>query len=703
MSGQIRFFHPFRNSSSSLHHDNTGDSNTATTKNPNATHNVEDIIPPYSESYQLDHPTVNHDNPTFTRRTTKEPKEETKTLLEWKRTYKRILMKYLARRISESDGSILDDSSNNGHGRFPLKTRVEIMYYACKFGFFPLESFRNIEEEETTFRKDDGNLSCLLGSKSSSASSHEGDRKDTTTASINILDSDILETQAFHLEQTARGNVSPSVSGHPAGLQLPREYHHDETSHNRHNMQQQYESSFVVPCIHDLQSFAKSVSDIHLLVSKLSIALASVVNVWKFQRFEHRDIFSSNPSPQQDTEQYARPFPREWFDNHGPMFANYTSVVSFEIMECEEEVLGGRDLEQVRNLSKAVFGQKTRRIRVFFYNTYAEAVSNIIMWAEQCIRNKSPMKKTMKMAAKDGGSLKDRIMISLKNVPAQCIFPYFRQDYQSHVHGKPLESEYGLLSDYCICIGGDGCIINQISSNRRRPLRFDSEQLEVSFVIKRRGNALDEFVINRETLGKWNEKSKLKVLKRNEEERISHTVDLCKRFFDFMEKKKNSCEESNNIEKDNLVHVANPLSTHATVDKKRKSSVCNHRYTPLSELGEFYLKHANGKRRDREIDICAAVLNVGVPRLTKRNWMMNLTIFDASQQCPVSGVGNETSNIPQVRLVIFSNSVENFPQIDCAGDVIIAQRLLVDVSNIPSPFTDQTDFCFEPYYFLLSY
>lgn len=500
-------------------------------------------------------------------------------------------------------------------------------------------------------------------------------------------DDDILETQqasSFPVQPTLE-DASSSVS---FGLQRG-----NKSQDKRHNMpqnqqpqQQHYESSVLIPCIHHLQHSANSVSDVHLMVSSLSISLASIVNMWKFQMFEpmeqHRRS-SDTPEEQQlnyNDEQCPKiPFPREWFDNHGPIHPNYNCVVNFEIMECED--IGKRNLEQVRNLSKAAFGQKTKRIRVYFYNAYAKVVANIIQKAEQYMRAEKTTKRTTNTKDGTSSSVKDRIMISLKNVPARCIFPYFHQDYQSHVHGKPLESEYGLLSDYCICIGGDGCISNNeigsASSDMECPLCFDSNELEISFVIsKKDGNEFEEYIINRKILDKWKEKVTIKDFKRIEGD--SHTVDLCKRLLWCGKDKQKNTLEASNVENDNRPHVPNTGTIHHT-GCKRKSTIIHQRYTPLDELNEFYIKHENGKRRDREIDICAAVLNVGVPRLTKRNWMMNLTIFDASLEYPKSGlgIGNEI-NIPQVRLAIFSNRLEDFPQIDCAGDVIVAQRLLVD-------------------------
>jgi Telomeric single stranded DNA binding POT1/CDC13. len=689
MSGQMRFFHPFlKRNNVSTNDDTTKEeeqdedssggllwiSGRKTTSNSTAP--AEEVIP-YSQSY-LDRPLVLHeDDATATQMESKKDKEETKTLVEWKRTYKRILMKYLARRISESDGSILDDTSNGRLQRqqqenyFPLKSRIEIMYYACKFGFFPRESFRlddddeEEEEEKKKNRKFNGNRKdvhpVLLSNHDKNHSSGSGDLSLVET-------SDVLGTQTFHLEQTTM-NVSLTHGLHQRT---------DDTHQNRQDgiQPQSYESSFIVPCIKDLPSSANTVSDIHLMVSNVSIPLASVVNMWRFHRFvEHREeTHCSQYSAQEeddediDNEPLVKPFPREWLDLRGPVFTNYTSVVSFEIMECHEDIFEGY-FERVRILSKAVFGQKTRRIRLFFYDSYAEAIENILQWAEQCMRKKKQTKNGT-LLVRDRVLFKERVMISLKNVPAQCIFPYYRQDYQSRVHGKPLELEYGLLSDYCICIGGDGCIINQVSGDLKRPLRFDSEQLEVRFVIKRHGSALDEFVLNRKSLNEWNEKGTLKVFKTRGESGSSHTIELCKKLIHTKDKQKNTGEGSND-ETDNR-HFSNP-------DRKRKSSASHDRYIPFSELDKFYMKHANNRRKDREIDICAAVLNVGVPRLTKRNWMMNLTVFDASLQYP-SWAGNET-NIPQVRLVIFSNSVENFPQIDCAGDVIVGQRILVDVST----------------------
>merc|ERR1712154_159427 len=102
-------------------------------------------------------------------------------------------------------------------------------------------------------------------------------------------------------------------------------------------------------------------------------------------------------------------------------------------------------------------------------------------------------------------------------------------------------------------------------------------------------------------------------------------------------------------------------------------------YMPLSEVPDFLLRNTNKERKLREIDAYGVVLNFGTPRQTKRNWMMNLTVFDDSMPLPVDQVLDEAEKaLSQLKLVIFADKLEDFPKFHCAGDIFRCHRLLVD-------------------------
>jgi hypothetical protein len=156
---------------------------------------------------------------------------------------------------------------------------------------------------------------------------------------------------------------------------------------------------------------------------------------------------------------------------------------------------------------------KRRRIRVFFYNEYVSQVEDFMNSLEISRRSKAKIKTTTHRDGDDndnnynGGdrdhdhdddcndeNIKATIiksvypcLISLKNIPAECIFPY-QLGRSGRASDALLEHDYGRLAPYCICIGGNGKL-GMSKGGHQDVISFHSDDSEIRFLpLKPEGN-----------------------------------------------------------------------------------------------------------------------------------------------------------------------------------------------------------------------
>ncbi len=317
---------------------------------------------------------------------------------------------------------------------------------------------------------------------------------------------------------------------------------------------------------------------------------------------------------------------------YGPLFQNYRTVCSLELLELEEDYLnlddsiltdnnnsdsngghhdrGGRgghgeltnnvsgryltDVEKKRNKrihesAKAVFTSivdtdtttanaskskrtkkpRRRRIRVFFYNAYATQVNKFFQQME--IRRGTSKDNSISYNSKknefDSGnstkvdSVSEReitksvypFLVSLRNVPAKCIFPYYLE--RSDRAGEALleNDYYGRLAPYCICIGGSGRMRfgMKIGTADEEKLSFDSNALEIRFLkLNDNDHTHEEFIIKKGTVGLDTPPLPAEV-KSGMEERFKTLVNLQKKQKE-LELKNQQQEESGSTD-DNII------------------------------------------------------------------------------------------------------------------------------------------------------
>jgi len=651
MSGQIKFFQPFLTTK--------GSSNTAT-----ATTSSTPVTASQAE-YNQSHMTSTNANTKITEF------EEQKTIDEWKKLYQKIILKFILPRRCNYEHD--DDGDGNGGDEdkelldeLYFKTR-EDFYYAAKFGLIPM----SVAEE------------CVSQTDESLQISGNSERVFSNSNPDTEESENHMDTQALHTNI-----LSPSDARLAVPEFLPLLNKSKNVGRKHANV---ITGRSIVPYVESLDQTVKSISDISLSVSSVSIGLASIINVWKIQKCRPKDMtkmlhqYRNENNNSNGREAATIPFPYEWMTN-GPLYINFRRVVSFEIMELE---LCQGNQQKIRNLSRAAFGQKRKRIRVFFYNLYADAVTNVIEHAERAMRSAKNEVQSKKEC------LKDRIVLSLQNVPAECIFPMYTRDYWDTVRGKPIEDEYGILSDYCICIG-DKSNITYLSDNGSK-LNFDSDQLEIAILVKGEdGEFENEFVINQMVVDEVELGVRKGVLRRENgtiaddykrvisgraEPIVEEDDDLAGVEFQEQEHQDQDQEQVQPIGNQHNRPVQRRFATAGT-GNKRKAQHSDNRYTVLSDIGEIYHRNKDDARKKREVDIYATVLNFGAPRqIRQRGWMLSISIFDDTLQLPSTDVSIDAPNpISQVKLVMFADNPDDFPLFFCAGDVLRGHRVLVDVS-----------------------
>jgi hypothetical protein len=204
--------------------------------------------------------------------------------------------------------------------------------------------------------------------------------------------------------------------------------------------------------------------------------------------------------------------PFEFCEDDGPLNTIYKQVLSIEIAQLtgfdndDDNIQGGHPSTtmspSITNMATAAFSDgrhqldKTnsrkrrhvvRRIRIFFYNNYADAMST----AFHDLRQQQSQKK--RSVKKKGQVAVPLFLLSLANVPAECILPHsisssgddglchdpHLQHYVQNPYGN---EEFGSLSPYCICIGDKSSIKIGDENGRKQPLYFDCEDVEIRLV-----------------------------------------------------------------------------------------------------------------------------------------------------------------------------------------------------------------------------
>jgi hypothetical protein len=230
---------------------------------------------------------------------------------------------------------------------------------------------------------------------------------------------------------------------------------------------------YVRDCLHDLSKL--EFLDLH--ARTLSLDLSRIDKVWRLRdtkrsgaltrRSIRKPVFESC-APKTPQQQLLQRLIFEEKEEDGPVATIYKQVIHFEVQQLR--VGGPGDYSERTRTGGKRFPQ---RIKVFFYNSYATAISE---WLKE--QQKESGTKRKRNDSADVNTSTTDIVMSLSNVPAKCIFPYA-------VDPRNWREKQDLV-DYCLCIGDRSIAKTKTNQqqdsshdNKEHQIRFDSNEMEI--------------------------------------------------------------------------------------------------------------------------------------------------------------------------------------------------------------------------------
>ena len=238
----------------------------------------------------------------------------------------------------------------------------------------------------------------------------------------------------------------------------------------------------LIPNINDCLHDVSKLEYLDLYTQNLRFSLSKIVKVWKLRDTKRR-ANRLIAKPVVEIWQHSRSTPsRRIFEEReedGPIATAYKQVMHLEIKKLQ--LLSSDHLppfllagDTVNNQSQ----QRTmrhQRIKVFFYHSYATAVSEWIQQQRKQQRQHKRKNDTLNTAADATAtatatatviSQTTDIVMNFSNVPAICIYPYT-------VDPRNWKNKDDLV-EYCLCIGDES-----IARRKSENIRFDSDDMEI--------------------------------------------------------------------------------------------------------------------------------------------------------------------------------------------------------------------------------
>ncbi len=615
-----------------------------------------------------------------------------RTLMDWDRINMGLLVKYIHTRVNgDEDISQLDDSIFQSSD---FANEEEKLHLAEIFGLMPQNGggnihFKNGTEVDDDDDDDDGDGSDVEVEESqleSQAVFHQVDGGGTE-----IDESEIYDTQPT----TCNPLITPTKQNSTTMT----------TSPSMPSTSSPYKA--VVPCIKNLSNVASSIGDINMLTKSFNVPLATMPLFWEKRRGKRKAMVEGGP----DVE-----FQSEWLQ-HGPLCQMFRSVLSFDLMEIDcdhvlevdkNDTSGALSTQQLKRqgshlAARSAFGIRrngtlegtveTKRLRVYLYNDYAIAFQNVM----EMVQNKY-------ILAKGKDSLRDRILISLKNIPAICIFPhshctnpggrlYLKTDCDAAetVLGS---GDFGSIANYCVCIGGKSRMRLHATdgSSPDEIIRLDSDDLEVGILIKdEKGEIVKEgeYNLKKNNISCDRSKSGISELQVPKEE-SSDMRNLYIKLKAADEKLKSArLQESTQGEQHSAIrnkdrHVSFPPMT-SIENKNLEKPPSLQEWMPLRDVRKFHEETKKKARNKRAFNIYAAVQDFRPAQLTKKgSYLMTVHVFDETlEKLSEDGstiIEGDDQAVTHMTINIFSRKKEDLPQILSAGDVIHINRIVASVS-----------------------
>ena len=468
-----------------------------------------------------------------------------------------------------------------------------------------------------------------------------------------------------------------------------------------------------IPNVQTTSNHVTCMNDINLKTRKASLEMLPIRLLWTYRKIKRMGKDANMQNWQED----------------GPLARCFRTVLSMEVMESdynvvqeeeeeeeqesrsttrgvshEMEELQTRRHERIRQAAMAAFAPSagdggdgtttkkalTKRIRLYFYNHYAEKMNRLLLHFKDQFLN-TP-KGTSKV------DLRDCFLLSLRNIPACCIFPY---DSPCTKASQTLLEEYGRLARYCICIGCDSLVHMDIEptddgdaagGGRRTSMSFDSMDMEIRVLrLIQKGNSSVWNDVKEHDKEVVFQHANIKEMGRNKVEIRSWETEGSGMASKYLKSRKKVVTSDKTSKIVNDSSNSDDQRYHNLVSRflypfyfLYGSGLIHFKCSLQSEIPNLMKKNRWRSKRKREIDICGVVLAFTCPKVTtKKSFLMRIILTDESlhrRNGPQNAIGTS-----KTELNIFRDSLSVFPKVMKAGDVLFAHRVRLEVSLFDHP------------------
>lgn len=239
--------------------------------------------------------------------------------------------------------------------------------------------------------------------------------------------------------------------------------------------------------------------ELDLYNSIVNIDMCEILKVWDVRNTKRMDKLYREEEESggegvvggegsEEVESSTMLLPYHSYENDGPLNIIYKRVFSIEVCQViANDNKNNNDIEAITdptitNMTNTAFSQgalqilhekqrkkrhSVQRVRIYFYNKYADVISNAY-YTLQKESSSTQKKKTVP------------ILMSLLNIPPECIMPRIiapssNPHAQQYIQNPLGDVDYGTLSPYCMCIGDK----STIKFGETQKLYFDNDDVEI--------------------------------------------------------------------------------------------------------------------------------------------------------------------------------------------------------------------------------
>lgn len=476
-----------------------------------------------------------------------------------------------------------------------------------------------------------------------------------------------------------------------------------------------------IPHVNNTTNPCTKLCNLDLETSTLDLSLCQILQVWDIRSTKRMDKLMSSHLRNNDNGGALE------CEDDGPLNFIHEKVYSIEVCQLDDDsgpsisniaTSAFHDgLNQLAKETSRKCRHNVQRVRIFFYNQYAEIMSSAVRehsWDQSATKKKKKKNPPL--------------LLSLANIPPECILPHRVAPYGIHSHLQqyvvnPYGNETtGVVSPYCICIGDNSSLSYDNEKftfgSRSRKLKIRLTEVPSKLPVADIGNNDDE--------NEFVEDFVIVATKYKQERSL-----LVKRYINLQLSRVGEGPRAMliNVEDDNVaagdgVRVSNPGmtgirgSTNATASTAQGNNSTNinaeasasgpgNNYTiaeasatddpdlfrptsakSLQDLRALLQEKPNVSKH--AVSIWAVVLGFTPPALTStREWKMAIVLIDESLSLSSTTQGQSTNangnvaamHVPSVTLMLFSKDKSKLPIVRSAGDVILGDKVTLQSWN----------------------